>query len=348
VSQPKISVIIPVYNSEKYLKRCLDSVIYQTFKDLEIILIDDGSKDGSARICEEYKKMDNRIVLLRQPNRGQGFARNNGLKMATGMYISFVDSDDYIKLDMYEKLLGAIESTGAETCLFGFHRVNDGEIKHTRTNDISGTFKGREALDKIFLNILGTEPSCYNDFRISWHSPCLSLFSLGLIQEHNISFPSEGDFVGYKEDSLFNLDYYSHALNVTVLNEAFYYYCLNPNTTTTKYNENRFTLEVGLHKEMLRRTAEYIKDEDLFVRAEERLNRTFLAAVRNCVMHISAFFSYKDGRQRIKDMCNDPALQDVLSRYPWKKNPFKYRLFNYGFTKHMPGFLYYLGKLKKK
>ena len=348
MSRPKISVIIPVYNVEKYLKRCVDSVIKQTFKDLEIILVDDGSKDGSGRICDEIKATDNRIKVIHQPNGGLGFARNSGLKIATGEYVSFLDSDDYLRLDTYEKLDETLKSTGAETCIFGFCRVKDGEIKFAQTNAIGGTYKGRDALYNIFLNVLGTEPSSYNDFRILWQSSCFSLYSLDLIRENDISFPSEGDFVTFSEDVLYNFDYYSRATNVTVMNEAFYHYCLNPNTITTKYNENRFMLNVKLYQEQLRRAAGYIKDDDLLKKAEERMHRTFLAAARNAVMYISAFFSYKEGRQRIKDICDNPVLQKVLSFYPWKENPFKYRLFNYALNKHMLRFLYLLGKFKKK
>lgn len=100
----KISVIIPVYNVEKYLKRCIESVINQTIKDLEIILVDDGSTDSSGRICDEYAKKDKRIKVIHKENGGLSDARNAGLDIARGYYISFVDSDDYIDNNMIEKL----------------------------------------------------------------------------------------------------------------------------------------------------------------------------------------------------------------------------------------------------
>ena len=110
----KISVIIPVYNVEKYLRRCLDSVINQTFRDLEIICVNDGSTDGSAEVLEEYKNKDKRIVLLNRENAGPGAARNAGLKIAKGKYISFIDSDDWIDLDFFEKLYTAAEKYDAD------------------------------------------------------------------------------------------------------------------------------------------------------------------------------------------------------------------------------------------
>ena len=346
--QPKVSVVIPVYNVEKYLKRCLDSVMNQTLRDIEIIVMaDDGSKDQSGRICDEVQKTDNRVKVVHHPHSGISFSRNSGMNMATGEYVSFVDSDDYVRLDMYEKLYECAKSNGADTCIFGFYREREGEIFFTRTNAIDGTFRDREVLPNIFLNVLGTEPSYPDDFRILWQSPWLSLYSLDLIRKHGISFPSEGEFASFSEDVLFNLDYYYHASNVTIINEPFYYYCENQNTHTTSFKEDRFTKNVGLYKEQLSRVGNYIKNEDFFKRAEERLQRTFLASVRVCIMHISAFFSYREGRSRIREICDNPVLQEVLQVYPWVKNPLKYRLFNYCLKKKQLRLLYSLGKFKK-
>ena len=100
-----ISVIVPVYQCEKYLSRCIDSILNQTFSDLEIVLIDDGSTDQSPRICDEYKKQDNRVKVVHQENKGVAAARNSGLDIAKGNYITFVDSDDYIEPDMYEQMM---------------------------------------------------------------------------------------------------------------------------------------------------------------------------------------------------------------------------------------------------
>ncbi|HJA50079.1 MAG TPA: glycosyltransferase, partial [Candidatus Fusicatenibacter intestinipullorum] len=99
IEKVKISVIIPVYNVEKYLKRCLDSVINQTYKNLEIILIDDGSTDNSGKICDEYAQKDERIIVIHKENGGVSSARNKGLDICIGDYISFIDSDDWINLE---------------------------------------------------------------------------------------------------------------------------------------------------------------------------------------------------------------------------------------------------------
>ncbi|MBO4894986.1 MAG: glycosyltransferase [Clostridia bacterium] len=118
-----ISVIIPVYKVEPYLRRCVDSVIAQTYKNLEIILVDDGSPDNCGRICDEYALKDSRIKVIHQENRGQSAARNIGLDNATGDYIGFVDSDDYIEPNMYEKLYESLSINNADISICNFEQV---------------------------------------------------------------------------------------------------------------------------------------------------------------------------------------------------------------------------------
>lgn len=133
----RVSVIVPVYNVEKHLKTCLDSVINQTYKNLEIILIDDGSTDNSSEICDEYARNDERIVVIHKENKGVSSARNKGIEIATGDFIGFVDSDDYIEPDMYEKLVSMITSDDIDIATSGYYKdfsdrkvpmKNEGEV----------------------------------------------------------------------------------------------------------------------------------------------------------------------------------------------------------------------------
>ncbi len=125
-----ISVIVPIYNVEDYLSKCIDSLINQTYSKLEIILVDDGSPDNCPKICDKYAEADNRIKVIHKPNGGLSDARNAGLDIATGEYIGFIDSDDYIDEHMYEDMLSAIENADADLCICGYDRVDDdGKIK---------------------------------------------------------------------------------------------------------------------------------------------------------------------------------------------------------------------------
>lgn len=118
-----ISVIIPIYNVEEYLEKCVNSVLNQTYSDLEIILVDDGSTDNSGKICDELKNKDNRIIVIHQENQGLSAARNAGIAKALGEYIAFVDSDDYIMEDMYETLYKNLEKTDADISICKYQYV---------------------------------------------------------------------------------------------------------------------------------------------------------------------------------------------------------------------------------
>ena len=128
----KVSIIIPVYNVERYLPKCLDSVINQTLRDIEIICIDDCSTDGSYEILQEYASKDDRIIVLKQEtNQGQGVARNRGIDIAKGEYIGFVDPDDWIELDMYEKMYNQAKNLNSEIVICNINRYNE-ESKKTK------------------------------------------------------------------------------------------------------------------------------------------------------------------------------------------------------------------------
>lgn len=145
---PLISIIVPVYNMEKYINRCVDSILNQEYKNIEVILVDDGSKDSSPKICDEYAKKDNRIKVFHKENGGQGSARNLGIDNANGEYIGFVDSDDYIDEKMYKTLVNnAIKYNADISCCSGNSKTNDNSIK---------IFKNEEIMYETLLNHCGT------------------------------------------------------------------------------------------------------------------------------------------------------------------------------------------------
>lgn len=155
MNEPLISVIIPVYNVEKYLDRCISSIVNQTYKNLEIILVDDGSPDNCPKICDEWKNKDNRIVVLHQENKGSGTARNSALSIANGDLISFIDSDDYISPYMYERMISifyAYKKVDIVECEYNI--VKDDEAKFTLTKDNINIFSREEALLKNIQDLM--------------------------------------------------------------------------------------------------------------------------------------------------------------------------------------------------
>lgn len=146
----ELSIIVPIYNVEKYLPKCLDSILAQTFTDFELILIDDGSPDNCGKIIDDYAEKDSRIVVIHQVNKGVSAARNAGLRIAKGKYVGFVDPDDYISPDMYKKLISAIEKCGSDISCCGFCSVNPyGKLTFVETN-LPKMLSNHEFLNCVF------------------------------------------------------------------------------------------------------------------------------------------------------------------------------------------------------
>ena len=147
-----ISIIIPVYNVEKYLERCVKSVINQTYKNLEIILVDDGAKDNSGKMCDELSKLDSRIKVIHKENGGLSDARNFGLKIATGDYIGFVDSDDYIADDMYETLYYTIKNNNADISIVSFYEMYKEKVIGVRDSGNLEILSKQEAMKELLID----------------------------------------------------------------------------------------------------------------------------------------------------------------------------------------------------
>lgn len=179
---PTISVIVPVYNIDQHLRKCLDSILVQTLASLEVILVNDGSNDQSAEICDEYAKRDCRIKVIHQKHQGVSAARNTGVTQATGDYIGFVDGDDYIIKNMYEKLYHACIDTGSNIAICRLGREISGEL----TNNDIGEFYTRElnheeAMCELFRGVLYRFSLCNKLFK----KECFEniLFPVGRIHE---------------------------------------------------------------------------------------------------------------------------------------------------------------------
>lgn len=154
MSQEKalISIIIPVYKVEKYLEKCIQSVINQTYENLQIILVDDGSPDNCGKICDEYAKKDHRIEVIHKSNGGLSDARNKGLEIAKGEYIGFIDSDDYIESDMYEVLYNLLKQYNADVSICNFYTVSQGKIAIKNAENGIKEYNRIEILKEVLLD----------------------------------------------------------------------------------------------------------------------------------------------------------------------------------------------------
>lgn len=226
-----VSIVVPVYNAHKYLYRCVKSITDQTYKNLEIILVDDGSHDNSPKLCDKWAEKDSRIKAVHQKNMGAGIARNTGLNNATGEYILFVDSDDYLSETAVDECVSNAKEHNSDAVIFAqtiFHDdKSDRVIKLTAPKE---EFE-REAVRNELLPKMFTYGM---DIGISvW----AKMFKLNIIAENNIRFLSEREY--YSEDALFVLEYFSKINKATVINKNMYFYYSNDNSLSKTYQEDR-------------------------------------------------------------------------------------------------------------
>jgi len=213
----KISVIVPVYNVEKYITHCLDSIAGQTYCNLEIILVDDGSTDDSARICDDYSAKDSRITVIHQPNGGVSVARNAGINAATGDYIAFVDSDDWLDSNVYQFMVEAAqENPAVEVVMCDFVNVQNNNSIKISSHLRAGLYSKKEIISEIYPTLLVTE-----DFgRLPIVSACTSLFNKVILVNHGIHFDAN---LRYSEDYLFMAEVMSRSLSFYYVKDYFGY-----------------------------------------------------------------------------------------------------------------------------
>ena len=167
---PKVSIIVPVYNTEKYLSRCLRSLMNQTLSDIEIILVDDGSTDRSSVLCDNYAEMDNRIKVVHKKNGGLSSARNAGIDIATGEYIGFVDSDDTISIDMYSKMIETAKKNNVDFVMTDYMRIPSNRAPYLKTLSIHGGLYKKENIRKdIFPSLIMGSNIDYGPLLSVWH-----------------------------------------------------------------------------------------------------------------------------------------------------------------------------------
>lgn len=213
----KVSIIVPIYNVEDYLGKCLDSLTNQTYKDIEIICVDDGSKDNSLQVAKEYEKEDKRIKVYTKENGGLSDARNYGIKYATGDYLLFIDSDDYIELSTVEKCINKVNETGADIVVFDLMYVSDNgsQVSSGGNFDVTSI---NEWKDLIYIN----------------NSACNKLIKKELMND--VSFPKGLNF----EDLATIPILLTKANKVAKINEALYYYVQRGNSIAHSINDKIF------------------------------------------------------------------------------------------------------------
>lgn len=331
MTQPKVSVIIPVYNVEKNLLRCLDSLQNQTLQNIEIILVDDASTDGSPKLCDQIAEKDQRVKVIHKMNEGAGRARNAGLSIAHGEYIGFVDSDDYVELTMFERLVSVAEQHEAELVLSGFMFVDgnmfseQGECQLQTYFDRITHFETKEALLKLKLGIVGAPPEAPDDSQYGM-SIWKNLFKREIILNNHLSFESEREMLS--EDALFMIDYISCIKKATGISDALYFYCRNEDSISKSYKKDRLEKSLVFLKAA---EARFQKDSEpsIYQPYLERFWQAFCRVLCSQeIMYAKAHqVPYAELRSRLKTICLHEQTRKVLKAYPIFKLPLKQAVF---------------------
>lgn len=349
---PKISVIVPVYRVEKYLGRCVNSLLGQTLSDIEIILVDDGSPDGCPALCDEFAKKDGRIKVLHKENEGLGLARNSGMSLAVGEYIAFVDSDDYVKSEMYRTLYEAAQRENADIamcglcCIGGIMSAKENDVQNINCFDGYTVFDGKEGIDRLMLDISGALPKEDQDSRYGFSS-VKNIYRKEVLEKNRIRFLSEKEVMS--EDVFFLLDFLDKCECAVGVPGAFYCYCRNGQSLSKSYRSDRFEkcrlIIDGINGVLSKRM-----DESVYKIYTDRLFQAYARAA--CMQEIqfapSNGIDKKELDRRLKAICNSKRLKTTLKNYPWHKLPFTQAAFAFTMRFSLVGLQKLLVKMKGK
>lgn len=303
---PKVSIIMPVYNVEKYIHDSIQSVLNQTYKDFELILVDDGSPDNCPQICDEYADNNDHVKVIHIKNSNRAKSRDIGIQNADGKYILFVDSDDTIHSDLLDKVVLEAERTDADITIFGIHVVttNDGVFagEDYRSHD-PAFYADRDEVEKHFV---------YLNEHLMWNHPVDKLIKKSLITDNQVVGKSFYD--GVCEDTMFFLDLFPYVNSICVVEGCYYEYAIrNTQSTVAQYIPNRYEMLYG----------RYIRTQELMdsIKPEYRSNEllydlycTFIVWAyefmfhRDCSLSIGQRYSYIKNtfsvRKESQDYCN--------------------------------------------
>lgn len=314
----KLSVIIPVYRAEKYLKRCIDSILEQEYKNIELILVDDGSPDACPEICDQYQEKDNRVIVVHQQNSGVAVARNSGMRIATGDYITFVDSDDYIDKEMYAAMFERIEQYQCDVVMcdcvkeFGTH-------KELYTHEIRGGYYGKKQLEKEYYpHLLMMENVEYPASISNW------LLVFKNKRRGNVPLIEYEPGIRYSEDLLFGARLLRQADSFYYMKgEVYYHYCMNPESASHKFVPDKWKD----YQKLYMKIEEYFGSDETYD-FQHQIDLCLLFFLYNAVGDIwsTDTFNREKKRKNILKILNEKKVRAMFKRLKIFKLPISYKL----------------------
>ena len=294
----RVSIIVPVYNMEQYLRRCLDSLAVQTLREMEFILVDDGSHDGSGAICDEYAQRDGRFVVVHKENEGVSAARNTGIALARGEYIGFADADDWVEADMFERMVECAQTSGADVAMCDAVTVySDGRKESdtiTRMPE-SGTLTRETMSPALLLELAGSVWRC--------------IYSTKLIREHELRFPTG---VKFSEDRIFNLYAMGRANQVFYKKEPYYNRYVNCESAVHRFHADYFEAYKKAAQGTRAAIAAAWKDDAAYQTAYlSQFISGALGAINN-YFYRTSMLTRTERWNKVRELCEDEDLREAI------------------------------------
>lgn len=320
---PKVSIIVPCWGVEKYLDQCVESLVNQTLKDIEIILVDDESPDRVPQMCDDWARRDARIKVIHKKNAGLGMACNSGLEVATGEYVAFCDSDDWVELNTYDTLYNRAKEEDLDAVFYSFKYVDmDGvSLSKYSISYHDETISSTASIHAMMKGMIASKPCELNERQYQASAKTV-LYRKKNIDKNEIHFVSERDIPS--EDLLFNLSFLSNSVAIATIPEKFYNYRINPVSITHSVNKDVYKLSKVLLQELKSLVDKHHLGED----GLNRIHRLFIAINRSLIMRIvNSNLSYSEQSCMIGEITKDRIWKDLWKSYPVKVMPFKHRIF---------------------
>lgn len=318
-----VSVVVPVYKVEKYLDHCLKSIVSQSYENLEIILVDDGSPDRCPEICDSWAQKDGRIKVFHQENQGLSAARNVGIAHATGQYICFFDSDDFVDSETVRHAYDVAEKENTDLVIFGISFVN--EAGEERGREIPCTqrwvYVGDQVREELLPELVGKNPRTGKSAQVML-SAWRVLFSMELIRRTNWKFVSEKEVIS--EDVYSLLALYKNVDKVAILSEPLYCYRVNEQSVSRSYRPDRFAKNRQFYLQCVALCKECGYSDEVKRRCYEPYLANVFATLKQAVVY---YGNYGKAIAELRTMINDPVFQSVLTEKKKDRDGFNKKLF---------------------
>ena len=339
----KVSIIVPIYNVKEFLAECVESLINQDYKNIEVLLIDDGSTDGSSQLCDELTLKDQRIKVVHKENGRTHSARNLGVSIATGEYVMFIDPDDWFDLDCVSTLVGEIEEHNLDVARFNYVREFGNHSVKKENNILENkVYVGKEIIEVLrkTVGLTGSELAHPENMNFL-ASVCFNIYRKSIFTEYNLEFFDIKKYGGFV-DGYFNITYFLHVNRFKFIDKCFYHYRkTNSASASAKYKENFSERQLMLFNEIKELILENKLDEELEMAINNRIELGVIEFCLNAIRNSNKKNRYKE----VKLILKNASVKAAVKNLNIKSLPLKWKVFYISVKMRFTLGVYWLAKI---